>query len=542
MTIPATGHSYGEPEWTWAEDYSSASAVFTCTVCGHSETVLATVVPVTVAPDCETTGSITYTATAVFEEKTYTDEKVKTLNATGHSYGEPVYTWAEDNSSVTARAVCGNNPEHVLTKTVSTTSDVTKDPTCEETGTRLYTASFTDAPFVTQTREVTIPATGHSPADPVKENENAATCTENGSYDLVVYCSVCHKELSRKTIIVPALGHSYGQPEYEWSDDNSQVTATITCKNDESHVISETVATTSVTTEPTYNTEGKIVYTAEFENEIFKTQTKEVILEAKGIKILFIEPFPVEENPKQLHLEDEENIDLDDIVWTSADESIITVDQNGSVTGIKAGKTMVTASTKDGKYFDSFEVCIQFSDITNREKYYYIPVYWALDNGITTGTSPTTFSPMSNCTRAQVVTFLWRSMGEPEPKEEESPFTDVEEGKYYTKAVAWAYQNDITTGVNSSEFGVGSACTREQVVTFLYRTAILKGMEPYEGTTDFTDVIEGKYYYNAVAWAFDNGITTGVSADRFGVGSTCTRAMIVTFLKRYDDYCSSLSD
>ena len=162
-------------------------------------------------------------------------------------------------------------------------------------------------------------------------------------------------------------------------------------------------------------------------------------------------------------------------------------------------------------------------------------VAWAVENGITTGTSPTTFSPDKNCTREQVVTFLWRTVGCPEPESSDMPFNDVKEGKYYYDAVLWAYQNDITTGVSPDRFGVGSECTREQVVTFLYRTARYAGMPEYEGTTDFSDVPEGKYYYIPVAWAYDNGITTGTSPTTFGVKKPCVRGMIVTFLKRYDD-------
>ena len=204
--------------------------------------------------------------------------------------------------------------------------------------------------------------------------------------------------------------------------------------------------------------------------------------------------------------------------------------------GLKSGLVTITATlVNDEAIKASCTVRVLFTDVSNSKKYYYDPVYWAFDNGITTGTSPTTFSPDKNCTREQVVTFLWRTVGCPEPESSDMPFSDVKEGKYYYDAVLWAYQNDITTGVTPDRFGVGSECTREQVVTFLYRTARYAGMPEYEGTTDFSDVPEGKYYYIPVAWAFDNGITTGTSPTTFGVKKPCVRGMIVTFLKRYDD-------
>ena len=109
-----------------------------------------------------------------------------------------------------------------------------------------------------------------------------------------------------------------------------------------------------------------------------------------------------------------------------------------------------------------------FKDVSDPDKYYFDPVYWAYNEGITTGTSKTTFSPDENCTREQVVTFLWRMMGEPEP-ESEAPFNDVPADKYFTKAVAWAYENEITTGVSKDRFGIGENCSRGMIVTFLKR-------------------------------------------------------------------------
>ncbi len=165
-------------------------------------------------------------------------------------------------------------------------------------------------------------------------------------------------------------------------------------------------------------------------------------------------------------------------------------------------------------------------------KWYFEPVMWAYWHNpqITAGSDPTHFSPDATCTRAQVMTFLWKAEGAPEPASMANPFTDVKPGKYYEKPVLWAYYNDprVTGGTSATTFGVGNPCKREQVVTFLWKAA--GAPEPEMTTNPFTDVKEGTWYYKAVLWAAENGITSGMSATTFGVGLTCTRAQIVTFL------------
>ena len=163
-------------------------------------------------------------------------------------------------------------------------------------------------------------------------------------------------------------------------------------------------------------------------------------------------------------------------------------------------------------------------------KYYYNNVLWAYwhDPRVTSGTDPTHFSPNKDCTREQIVTFLYAAYGKPGHEETESPFTDVTPSKYYYHAVMWAVENEITGGVGGGKFGVGQPCTREQVVTFLWKAA--GAPEPAGTDCPFTDVKPGKYYYKAVLWALENGVTGGMSATSFGVGKTCTRAQVVTFL------------
>ena len=163
--------------------------------------------------------------------------------------------------------------------------------------------------------------------------------------------------------------------------------------------------------------------------------------------------------------------------------------------------------------------------------YYEDAVDWAVENGITKGTDDTHFSPDGICTRAQIVTFLWRAAGSPEPKTMSS-FADVSMDAYYAKAVAWAVENGITTGTGDGKFSPDATCTRAQSVTFLFR-AIGKLVD---SKAEFSDVLTDSYYANAVAWAVENGVTNGIGDGLFGPDNSCTRAQIVTFLFRaYQD-------
>jgi hypothetical protein len=163
--------------------------------------------------------------------------------------------------------------------------------------------------------------------------------------------------------------------------------------------------------------------------------------------------------------------------------------------------------------------------------FYYDPVLWAVshDPQITKGVSDTAFAPGETCTRGQVVTFLWRAMGCPEPKSANNPFTDVKEGAFYYKAVLWAAENCVTTGATKTTFAPGEACTRAHVVTFLWRAH----EKPAAGQSNpFTDVKAGQYYSDAVLWAVSKDITKGMTATTFAPDEPCTRGQIVTFLYR----------
>lgn len=171
---------------------------------------------------------------------------------------------------------------------------------------------------------------------------------------------------------------------------------------------------------------------------------------------------------------------------------------------------------------------INFTDVSKTD-YFYDAVLWAVENGITTGTSRTRFSPYATCTRAQAVTFLWRASGSPAPKNSRMPFEDVSPSAYYYDAVLWALEEGITTGTSSTTFSPDAVIDRAQAVTLLHRA---NGAPSVTGRTAFTDVPQTAYYANAVKWAVDHEITTGTSAAAFSPNASCTRAQIVAFLYR----------
>lgn len=215
-------------------------------------------------------------------------------------------------------------------------------------------------------------------------------------------------------------------------------------------------------------------------------------------------------------------------------ETLTVTDKNGNELTLKdkgngkytftmpAGKVEVKATFMEDNSMLNF-----FYDVPNNA-YFYEAVKWAVKNGITDGVGNNLFAPEQPCTRAQIVTFLWRAAGSPEPKGAASGMTDVVSGSYYEKAVAWAIENGITTGTTTSTFSPDATCTRAQAVTFLARALKAKAASAAE----FSDVPTDSYFADAVAWAAANGVTEGIGGGLFGSDNDCTRGQIVTFLYR----------
>ena len=214
-------------------------------------------------------------------------------------------------------------------------------------------------------------------------------------------------------------------------------------------------------------------------------------------------------------------------------DKLTVTDKNGNVLKLTdKGDGKYSFTMPDGKVevkavFAKEVETSPFGDVST-DAYYYKAVKWAQEKGITDGISSDLFGPKQPCTRSQIVTFLWRAAGSPEPKGTAAGMTDVVPGSYYAKAVAWAVENGITTGTAEGTFSPDATCTRAQAVTFLARAQNATAT----GKTAFSDVPADSYFADAVAWAQANGVTTGTSETTFSPDNDCTRAQIVTFLYR----------
>ena len=225
----------------------------------------------------------------------------------------------------------------------------------------------------------------------------------------------------------------------------------------------------------------------------------------------------------------------------SSKENLVYMDQNatGSFTiypsSLQNGSYSIYMSGTDLDYgkvasFSCYqeEPAHRFTDVP-KNAYYADAVSWAAGHGIVYGTSETEFSPNAPCTRAQAVTFLWRAAGSPKPSSSAMKFTDVKQGSYYYDAVLWAAETGVTAGVEETRFGPELSCTRCQIISFLHRWM---GSETSTADMPFTDVPANSYFYNAVRWAAEKKIASGVTTTEFAPDQICTRAQIVSFLYR----------
>lgn len=168
-----------------------------------------------------------------------------------------------------------------------------------------------------------------------------------------------------------------------------------------------------------------------------------------------------------------------------------------------------------------------FEDVAETD-WFYAPVLWAVENNITSGVDATHFGPYNNCTRAQVVTFLYAAAGRPDVTATEEPFEDVSKDDWFYTPVLWAVENGITSGIDATHFGPNKTCTRAAVVTFLYA---MEGKPEITAKSEFADVADTDWFAKPVLWAVENKVTSGIGEGKFGPNNDCTRAAIVTFLK-----------
>ena len=419
-------------------------------------------------------------------------------------------------ATCTAKAVCetcdqpyGELGAHKLTKTDA------KAATCTEAGNEAYwTCSGCGKYFSDEngTNEIekdswVLKTLGH---DRTKTDAKEATCTEDGNNEYYT-CSRCggvfKDEAGTQATTVEAetlkkLGH-------DWSNKNG-ICARCDAKCTETHKPGTTCSVCHKYTSYPY-VPGAPTYPASAPAVPNGTVTVSPADASKGANVT------VTVKPNEGYV-----LETLTVTDKNGDELKLTDKGNGKYTFTMPGSKVEVKAT----FMEDNSVFNFFYDVPN-DAFFYEAVKWAVKSGVTNGLSDTMFGPYESCTRAQIVTFLWRAAGSPEPKAMSS-FTDVPASTYYAKAVAWAIENGITNGMTETTFAPDATCTRGQIVTFLYRA--LKGTA--SGSASFTDVKSDAFYADAINWAVANNVTNGTSATTFSPNADCTRAEIVTFLYR----------
>ena len=571
VTVTGHEHDYELDHWEWAADYSSAEAVFICSSdSSHIYHAAAEISSERTEPTCTKEGSIVYTAAVTISGKEYTDSKTQDIPALEHDWGEIEYSWSEDYKTCTASVTCRTGGEKDE-ETVKTTYEVITEPGPETEGLGRYTAAFTNTRFYTQIKEVVIPALEHEhdyQFDRMEwsaDSSSAAAvfiCTKNPEHELRIEAIVTHgftaptckydgnywynasAEYEGNTYIAvkggkfDALPQYWEEPAYTWESDNSRVTAFTACQIEPEEIETETVETVyQVIKVPTGTESGTGRYTAEFESDVFTTQTKDV-------EIAKILPQKINMVQGNIEMKTLSTYQLNatitpaeadqTVIYSVVNKDIAEVSPTGLITAKQFGFTSVTATSKaDPSKSVSALICSRYYDVFDKNLYYYNAVYWAAVQEITKGYGNVYFGPKNKCTREAVVTFLWRAAGCPEPRTAKNPFRDVSSSKYYYKAVLWAAENGITRGYSDGTFRPDATCLREHVVTFLWR---YEGEPSVNVRNPFNDIKSSDYYYKAALWANANGIAKGYSTGQykggFGPKLDCLREHVVTFLYR----------
>lgn len=548
-------HAYGTPEIRWSEDYTSAEAVAVCSLCSNNEPGKTVSAACTVrieqsqSADCSQDGYTIYTASAALLGQTWEDRITVTHPKLPHTYSIPVFTWDKDGCSASYACTAGGETfldactiseqttyadctsDGLLVRkaeitlngiTYSASQETTLPPknhtssplpgkaatcteegltdgiACSDCGAVLlaqseieplgHTEAITEGKDATCTedgisdgivcavcetvlaKQTVIPALGHTP---VTEDGKPATCTDEGATGITI-CSVCQTVLEESTVLAP-LGHRFANAVFSWSHDLEHVYASKICLNDCGTVLQGTVTLT--------RTETSITAAAVFDDGTTATD----------VQYLGGTPTPDHPSPSE-------------------------PSQPSQPSQIPSG---------GGSGSGTASQTLRFDDVPS-DSYYADAVAWAADKKITQGTADRTFSPDMICSRAQIITMLWRAAGCPMVSGT-TVFTDIQPTDYYYHAVVWASTTDITAGTAPNRFSPDQECTRAQIVTMLWRAA---GCPSAHTDTTFSDVDADAWYADAVTWAVQCGITQGTGGNRFTPDMICTRAQCVTFLYR----------
>lgn len=419
-------------------------------------------------------------------------------------------------ATCTAKAVCetcdqsyGELGAHKLTKTDA------KAATCTEAGNEAYwTCSGCGKYFSNEngTNEIekdswVLKTLGH---DMTKTDAKEATCTEDGNNEYYT-CSRCGGVFKDEagTQATTVVAETLKKLGHDWSNKDG-ICAVCHTKCDRVHKPGTTCSVCHKYTSYPY-VPGAPTYPATAPAVPNGTVTVSPANASKGANVT------VTVKPKEGYV-----LETMTVTDKNGDELKLTDKGNGKYTFTMPGSKVEVKAT----FMEDNSVFNFFYDVPN-DAFFYEAVKWAVKSGVTNGLSDTMFGPYESCTRAQIVTFLWRAAGSPEPKTASS-FADVPASAYYAKAVAWAIENGITNGMTETTFAPDATCTRGQSVTFLYRALGKK----VESSTSFTDVKSDAFYADAVNWAVASDVTNGTSATTFSPNADCTRAEIVTFLYR----------
>jgi hypothetical protein len=559
--------AWEKPSYQWSDDYSTVTATRCCSLdATHTETeTVSTGASISQQPTCTEMGKTTYTAVfanRAFAAQTKTVTNVPALghDKVNHEAQAPTCTevgWEAyetctrcDYSTYNEIPSLGhdkvNHPAQAPTCTevgwdayeTCTRCDYTtyneipalghdkvnhaaQAPTCTEIGWDAY-ETCTRCDYTTYNE---IPALGH---DKVNHEAQAPTCTEVG-WDAYETCTRCDYSTYNE---IPALGHDliYHAPrqpsctEVGWE-------AYDTCSRCDYTTYNEIPA---LGHDLVYH-EARKPSCTEIGWEAYDTCTRcdysnYTELPALGHDLIDHEAktpscteigWDAYENCSRCDYTTYNEIPALGHAW---DEGAVTTEPCHQYPGVK---TFTCTRCNETRTEDVPRLPNPFKDVKD-EDYFFDPVMWALDNGVTAGVDESHYGPDETCARCQIVTFLWRANGSPEPNSTENPFSDVKPEDYFFKAVLWAAESGVTAGMGDGLFGPYCVCTRSQAMTFLWRA---KGSpEPETEENPFSDVKPEDYFYTAVLWAVENGVTAGLGDGSFGVADECTRAQIITFL------------
>ena len=503
--VDALGHDISEWKTVLAPTCTeSGSESSTCTRCdytetrtidatGHSHTAVVT------APTCTEQGYTTYTCSCGHSYKdTYTP-------TTGHSYSYTVTDEPTISATGTLTGICSmcsDSTTVTLPKfnTTDYTYTVTNEPTCTGTGIGRYTWKTTN--YGSFHFEVSIAPKGHSYTTMV----TAPTCTEQGYTTYICSCSD-----SYVSDYVVALGHDMGDWKLATAPtciENGSESSTCTrCDYTETRAIDAIGHShTAIVTAPTCTEQGFTTYTCSCGDT-----------------------YVSDEIPALGHTEET----IPAVAATCIETGLTEGKKCSVCGEILVAQEVVPALGHDWKGTSCQRCDANrenpFDDVADGS-FYIDPVLWAVENGITNGATATTFNPNGTCLRAHVVTFLHRAAGNPAPDSNKNPFTDVKSSDFFYQPVLWAVEKGITNGTTATTFGSYANCNRAAVVTFLWRAA--GEPEPESTNNPFVDIKTTDFFYKPVLWAVEQGITNGVDATHFGPATDCNRAQVVTFLYR----------